>query len=78
MITELRKFGPLKQNSPIIGKECPACKHLFKLGDLICLVPVGPGEDVIEQEKCREGKVYNSVAIPVHWTCATGKSNKED
>jgi hypothetical protein len=36
------------------------------------LIALGPGGNEESQQKCREGRAYNAVAQPVHWTCATG------
>ena len=69
----LREFPPLKAGHPAIGDECPACNQLFKEGDVVTLVPLGPGDSPEAQEACREGKVYNAVAVIVHWACASGE-----
>lgn len=71
----LRKFNPLLEDHPMVGKDiCPGCGQLFKAGDVTCLVMIGPGDDVEEQQRCREGRAYNGVAVPAHWTCATGEN----
>jgi hypothetical protein len=37
-------MGPLKRNNPMVGFElCPACGRIFRAGDYIALVPLGPG-----------------------------------
>lgn len=68
-----RKFGPKEENHPSIGEQCPACYEPFNEGDYTCLVVLGPGNDPEEGEKAREGRVYNAVAMEVHWRCATGE-----
>lgn len=54
-------------------ETCPACDIPFVEGDQYTLVPIGPGEDRVEQERCDEDRFYNAVAILVHYTCATGR-----
>lgn len=68
-----RKFGPRPKDHPSVGLKCPGCGELFKEGDYITLIPIGPGNDPEEQEKAREGKHYIAVAVEVHWSCATGE-----
>lgn len=70
MAEELRMFGPeyLPKH-----ERCKACGDVFKSGDYSTLISLGPGEDPEAQEKAREGKPYNAVAIKIHWKCATGK-----
>jgi len=67
------KFGPKKENHPLCGQPCPACGELFKVGDYTTLVTLGPGRSEEDQEKCREGRAYNAVAVEVHYDCATGE-----
>lgn len=67
---ELRQFGPINSG---FGERCKACGESFKEGDYTTIVPLGPGDDPEAQEKAREGRPYNAVAIQIHWKCATGK-----
>ena len=69
----LRCFGPKTADHPSVGQKCPACQKPFRPGDFTTLVPVGPGDDPEEQEKCREGRGYIAAAVEVHWSCATGE-----
>jgi len=71
-MTELRKMGPMPQAHWILEETCPACKKQFEVGDYTTLIALGPGDDPEAQQRAREGRVYNAVAIPVHWDCATG------
>ena len=66
----MRKFGPKAANHPSIGKECPACGKPFKAGDYTTLVSVGPGDSEEGRERRDGGRVYNSVAVEVHWDCS--------
>lgn len=66
-----RRFGPRPENAPV--GPCPACHKPFVVGDYTTLIPLGPGDDPEQQERAAEGRVYNAVAVEVHWTCATGK-----
>lgn len=72
MITDDRKFGPKRKDHPSIGMDCPACNIPFKEGDYTTLIPLGPGNDPEQQEKARTDKVFNSVAVEIHYACATG------
>lgn len=65
-----RKFGPKLSNHPSIGKPCPACGKLFKEGDYTTLVALGPGNDLEAQERAKQGRPYNAVAVEVHWDCS--------
>ena len=68
-----RKFGPKEKTHPSIGTPCPACKVTFKEGDYTTLIALGPGDDPEAQERERQGKPYNAVAVEVHYKCAFGK-----
>lgn len=67
-----RKFGPKKKGHPSIGEDCVACKKPFKEGDFTTLIALGPGDDVDEQAKKKQGRPYNAVAAEIHWDCAGG------
>jgi hypothetical protein len=67
-----RRFGPKAHDHPSIGQDCPACRDPFKAGDYTALIALGPGGDLEAREKARTGRVYNAVAVEVHWACATG------
>lgn len=69
---ESRKFGPKSPEHPSVGKECPACRHPFLVGDYTTLIALGPGDDPEEREKARVGRPYIAVGVEVHWACATG------
>ena len=73
----MRKMGPLAADHPLVMtfQACPACRHLFREGQFVTLVTIGPGEDPEERQKAREGHAYNAVASPVHWACATGEES---
>jgi hypothetical protein len=68
-----RKFGPKAVNHPSIGTPCPACQTPFAAGDYTTLVALGPGNDPEERRKAALGLAYRSVAVEVHWACATGE-----
>jgi len=68
-----RMFGPKHPDHPGVGMECPACKVPFVAGDFTTLVMLGPGADEEARERARNGRVYNAVAVEVHWSCATGE-----
>lgn len=66
------EVGDHQRRRSTVGVECPACHEKFKEGDSSTLVVLGPGPSKEAQQRCRDGRVYNAVAIEVHWTCATG------
>lgn len=68
-----RKFGPKGADHRSVGKPCPACHVDFAAGDYTALIALGPGSDPEAQERAREGRVYNAVAVEVHYACATGE-----
>lgn len=71
----MKRFGPLSKDHPAVTEKqlCQACLVAFKAGDMTTLVPLGPGDDAECQARCREGWVYNAVAVHVHWACAMGE-----
>jgi hypothetical protein len=68
-------MGPLNAEHPLVrtSQPCAACTVPFQEGELVTLIPLGPGDDPEDRRKCREGKAYNSTAAVVHWACATGE-----
>lgn len=72
----LRKFGPKKANHPSIYVECLACHKKFKEGDFTTLISLGPGDDPEEQEKARQGRPYDAMAVEIHFACATGQKEE--
>jgi len=74
MNSELINYGPIAPNHPAVGtQQCAACKQLLKAGEVITLVPIGPGDDPVERERARLNRPYNAVAVIAHWACATGE-----
>lgn len=76
--TYLRKSGPLEHDDELLKNYtdlplCAACGRMFREGDLVGMLSIGPGEDPHEQAKARGNQPYNAVQIPLHWICATGK-----
>jgi len=67
------KLGPKLNSHPSIGNKCPACQKPFKEGDYTTLIAIGPGDDEEAQERCREGRPYNAVAVEAHYTCVWGR-----
>jgi len=64
------RFGPLEEDMP---KNCPACDKPIKKGQYATLISLGPGDDKEAQQRCRDGRSYNAIALPVHLECATGE-----
>lgn len=69
-----RKFGPLPADSWMVREPttCPGCHQLFKAGEVVTLVAIGPGDDPEARQRASEGKPYNAIAIPAHYSCVTG------
>lgn len=65
-----RAFGPKAADHPSTGTPCPACQQPFVTGDYTRLVPLGPGANPEAQQRSREGRAYNAVAVEVHDACA--------
>lgn len=61
----------LKPGHTLIGQICYVCGKSFDTVKPICLVPLGPDADEEAQEAAKKGKMYNAVAIPLHYHCAT-------
>jgi hypothetical protein len=66
------KMGPKGITHPTCGTRCPACGEPMAAGQYTTLIPLGPGADPEERLKARQRKVYNAVAVELHWGCATG------
>lgn len=69
---ELRMFGPKTEDHYSVGKECRACNEPFRAGDYTTLIPLGPGPSEESRTRAAAGRLYNAVAIEVHYVCATG------
>ncbi len=65
-----RVFGPKASDHPSVGQECPACHRIFVAGDWTTLVMLGPGDDLDERARARQGRAYNAVAVEIHADCA--------
>jgi hypothetical protein len=73
----MRKITVTADN-PLDGDKCPGCGEVFKLGDEVTLIPIGPGPSKEQQQRCREGMPYNAIALPIHWDCAGGVEDPTD
>lgn len=71
-----RVFGPRPSTDDDTYPPCPACGDWFVAGDYTTLIVLGPGDDPEYRQRCREGRVYNAVAIEVHAACATGDESQ--
>lgn len=59
-------------------RECPACHQVFQTGDYTVLIPLGPGADPESRKKRDAGRVYNAVAVEVHFDCAGAEHRVSD
>ena len=73
-MSDLQRFGPKMADHPSVGQPCPACRVAFLAGDYTALVMLGPGDDPEAQQRAREGRPYNAVAVEVHYACAGGEA----
>ena len=71
------KSSPLTSEAPIVGQPCAACNKAFVVGDVLTLVPLGPGDNPEARIAARAGRAYNGVAATVHWACATGETDSD-
>lgn len=72
----LTKSDPLRSGHPLLTapvSRCAACQVFLAEGDEITMMPLGPGPDKQQRELCADSLSYQAVAVPLHWTCATGK-----
>lgn len=74
-----RKYPPLAADHPMVVDQdtCAACNEAFKAGDVVTLIPIGPGTDPDARAKARRMQPYTAVALPVHWACATGEEETD-
>lgn len=72
---EIRVFGPKSADHYSVGRECPACRKLFVVGDFTTLVPLGPGADPDARARAQAIRPYNAVAVELHYACATGEEH---
>jgi hypothetical protein len=65
-----RKFNPIKESDPAVGKICPICNEPLEVGQCPSLIANGPADDE-EREKMEAGKSYTYTAIAeiIHWDC---------
>lgn len=61
---------PLVSGPPLDRRTCAACGHMFKVGDETVLIPLGPGQNPDEREKCRSGRPYAALCEIAHARCA--------
>ena len=74
-VCELRKSKGLHAQHPLVvdGTVCQACRVAFREGDIVTLVPLGPGADTDERKAARDGRAFTAIALQVHLACATGE-----
>lgn len=72
MSDDLHRCGPKPADYSADGAPCAACRKQFRAGDYTTLIFLGPGDDADAQERARQGRPYNAIAVEVHWACATG------
>ena len=71
------KSSPLTSEAQIVGRPCAACNKAFAIGDVLTLVPLGPGDNPEARIAARAGRAYTGVAAMLHWACATGETDND-
>jgi hypothetical protein len=64
--------GPVPSNEQAWGRPCPACQVPLEEGDMVAVLPIGPGADPDARVKAKAGQPYECVHIEIHWACLTG------
>lgn len=81
-VTELRDYvapapvpggtGARDVSPSEIGEMCVACDVALRAGDKVAVIKLGPGPDPSARDDARNGRPYDSLAMEIHWACATG------
>lgn len=66
----MRSFPPLADDHPSIGGECAACGQALAAGDVVAIIPLGPGADPQAQATARAGGWYSCLGALAHAACA--------
>lgn len=66
----MRSFSPLPQDDPNVGKACAVCGCVHAAGDVVTVIPLGPGADVEHQAKAQAGGWYSCLGVVGHAACA--------
>lgn len=68
----MRTYAPLTADSPAVRDSlvCPGCNKMFRMGDILTLITIGPGDDEEARERAAAGRAYNAIALPAHAECA--------
>lgn len=62
-------FNTFPQPGPALaGQLCPACDQPYD--GPIALIHIGPGDDLNDQQKARDGRWHTAAAVAVHAHCA--------
>lgn len=74
----IEHVGPSSTEQAVAGDDlagfiCDACLEPIEAGDLLAVVPLGPGKDAEQRRLCRAGELYDSQTAVVHRACATGE-----
>ena len=64
--------GPAMVHILAVGQPCPACHEPLAKGDMVAVIPLGPGPDPKARHNARAGYPFEAVVIEIHWACHTG------
>jgi hypothetical protein len=64
--------SPTPVASSEIGEPCPACRRALAEGDMVAVVPLGPGPNPAARLNARSGYPFDAVTVELHWACRTG------
>lgn len=66
----MRSFAPLPADHPSVGQPCAVCGCLHEPGDIVTVIPLGPGADAEHQAKAQAGGWYSCLGVIGHALCA--------
>jgi hypothetical protein len=66
----MRCFPPLAADHPSVGQPCAVCGCPHEAGDVVTVIPLGPGADTTHQAKAQAGRWYSCLGVIGHAVCA--------
>jgi hypothetical protein len=64
--------APAAVSASEVGQPCIGCLVPLAEGDLVAVVPVGPGANEAARVNALAGLAYEAVTYEMHWACRTG------
>ncbi len=66
----MRPFAPLPDDHPSVGQLCAVCGCMHVAGDVVTVIPLGPGADEEHQARALDGRWYTCLGVVGHAACA--------